>query len=123
MIVEPFAHDRVEENLNPVGSVMYCASTMVCTRRHARRKLASRSAQKRVSLGCARSWPAADSSTSAAGWLSARDRQPEKSACSSNLLLQSVAGHRKIRLVITRSQAKASNSSRSLKPGQTSRVG
>jgi SAM-dependent methyltransferase len=31
MIVEPFAHDRVEENLNPVGRVFYCASTMVCT--------------------------------------------------------------------------------------------
>jgi SAM-dependent methyltransferase len=31
MIVEPFAHDRVEENLNPVGRVFYSASTMVCT--------------------------------------------------------------------------------------------
>jgi hypothetical protein len=31
MIVEPFAHDRVEENLNPVGRVYYSASTMVCT--------------------------------------------------------------------------------------------
>jgi SAM-dependent methyltransferase len=31
MIVEPFAHDRVEQNLNPVGRVFYCASTLVCT--------------------------------------------------------------------------------------------
>ncbi len=31
MIVEPFAHDRVEENLNSVGRVYYAASTMVCT--------------------------------------------------------------------------------------------
>jgi 2-polyprenyl-3-methyl-5-hydroxy-6-metoxy-1,4-benzoquinol methylase len=30
MIVEPFAHDRVEDNLNPVGRVFYAASTMVC---------------------------------------------------------------------------------------------
>ena len=31
MIVEPFAHDRVEENLNPVGRIFYSASTLVCT--------------------------------------------------------------------------------------------
>jgi len=31
MIVEPFAHDRPEENLNPVGRIYYSASTMVCT--------------------------------------------------------------------------------------------
>jgi SAM-dependent methyltransferase len=31
MIVEPFAHDRLEENLNPVGRVYYSASTMICT--------------------------------------------------------------------------------------------
>jgi SAM-dependent methyltransferase len=31
MIVEPFAGDRVEDNLNPVGRVYYCASTMLCT--------------------------------------------------------------------------------------------
>ena len=31
MIVEPFAHDRVEQNLNPVGRLYYCASTLVCT--------------------------------------------------------------------------------------------
>jgi SAM-dependent methyltransferase len=30
MIVEPFANDRVEDNLNPVGRVFYAASTMVC---------------------------------------------------------------------------------------------
>ncbi len=31
MIVEPFAEDRVEGNLNPVGRVFYGASTMICT--------------------------------------------------------------------------------------------
>jgi hypothetical protein len=31
MIVEPFAHDRLEGNLNPVGRLFYCASTMICT--------------------------------------------------------------------------------------------
>lgn len=31
MIVEPFAGDRVEDNLNPVGRVFYAASTLVCT--------------------------------------------------------------------------------------------
>ena len=31
MIVEPFAHDRLEQNLNPVGRVYYSASTLVCT--------------------------------------------------------------------------------------------
>jgi SAM-dependent methyltransferase len=31
MIVEPFANDHVEENLNPVGRVFYGASTMICT--------------------------------------------------------------------------------------------
>jgi SAM-dependent methyltransferase len=30
MIVEPFAHDHVEENLNPVGRLFYAASTMIC---------------------------------------------------------------------------------------------
>lgn len=31
MIVEPFAHDSLEENLNPVGRLYYAASTMICT--------------------------------------------------------------------------------------------
>lgn len=30
MVVEPFAHDRLEHNLNPVGRVYYGASAMVC---------------------------------------------------------------------------------------------
>jgi SAM-dependent methyltransferase len=30
MLVEPFANDRVEDNLNPLGRVNYSASTMVC---------------------------------------------------------------------------------------------
>ena len=31
MIVEPFANDTVQENLNPVGRVFYGASTVICT--------------------------------------------------------------------------------------------
>lgn len=31
MIVEPFAHDQLKDNLNPVGRIFYGASTMICT--------------------------------------------------------------------------------------------
>jgi 2-polyprenyl-3-methyl-5-hydroxy-6-metoxy-1,4-benzoquinol methylase len=31
MIVEPFAGDKLEENLNPVGRIFYSASTLLCT--------------------------------------------------------------------------------------------
>jgi SAM-dependent methyltransferase len=31
LIVEPYAEDRLEDNLNPVGRVFYGASTLVCT--------------------------------------------------------------------------------------------
>ena len=31
MVVEPFAGDKVEENLNPIGRVFYSASTFLCT--------------------------------------------------------------------------------------------
>ncbi|MGZ5649922.1 MAG: class I SAM-dependent methyltransferase [Usitatibacter sp.] len=31
MIVEPFAHDELEKNLNPVGRIFYSASTLICT--------------------------------------------------------------------------------------------
>lgn len=31
LIVEPFAHDKLEDNLNPVGRVFYGFSTAVCT--------------------------------------------------------------------------------------------
>ena len=31
MIVEPFAGDKVEDNLNPVGRIFYSVSTLVCT--------------------------------------------------------------------------------------------
>ncbi|HEY3526024.1 MAG TPA: hypothetical protein VGK47_07500, partial [Nitrososphaeraceae archaeon] len=30
MIVEPFANDKLEDNLNPVGRVFYAASGLVC---------------------------------------------------------------------------------------------
>jgi SAM-dependent methyltransferase len=31
MIVEPFANDKLEDNLNPVGRIFYSVSTVVCT--------------------------------------------------------------------------------------------
>ena len=31
MIVEPFANDKLEDNLTPIGRVYYAASTMLCT--------------------------------------------------------------------------------------------
>ena len=31
MIVEPFAHDQLKDNLNPVGRVFYSFSTLLCT--------------------------------------------------------------------------------------------
>lgn len=30
MLVEPFAHDRIEDNLSPVGQLYYAASTTIC---------------------------------------------------------------------------------------------
>jgi SAM-dependent methyltransferase len=30
MLVEPFAHDQVEDNLNPVGRLYYAGSTTIC---------------------------------------------------------------------------------------------
>jgi hypothetical protein len=30
MIVEPFANDNIQDNLNPIGRVFYSASTMIC---------------------------------------------------------------------------------------------
>ena len=31
LLVEPFAHDRLEDNFNPVGRMFYAASTFLCT--------------------------------------------------------------------------------------------
>jgi SAM-dependent methyltransferase len=31
MVVEPFANDKLEDNLNPIGRIFYSASTMLCT--------------------------------------------------------------------------------------------
>ena len=31
LIVEPFANDRLEDNINPIGRVYYSASTFICT--------------------------------------------------------------------------------------------
>jgi SAM-dependent methyltransferase len=44
LLVEPFAHDELEKNLNPVGRIFYGASTMICTP-------ASRSQEVGLALG------------------------------------------------------------------------
>jgi hypothetical protein len=31
MIVEPYANEKLEDNLNPVGRIYFSASTMICT--------------------------------------------------------------------------------------------
>ena len=31
MLIEPFANDRVEENVSPVARIYYSASTTICT--------------------------------------------------------------------------------------------
>jgi 2-polyprenyl-3-methyl-5-hydroxy-6-metoxy-1,4-benzoquinol methylase len=31
LLVEPFANDKLEENLNPIGRIFFAASTMLCT--------------------------------------------------------------------------------------------
>ena len=31
MIVEPYANDKLEDNLNPIGRIFYSASTLICT--------------------------------------------------------------------------------------------
>ena len=45
MVVEPFAGDSVEENLNPVGRVFYAGSTMLCTPASLSRRAAMLSSQ------------------------------------------------------------------------------
>ncbi len=55
MIVEPFAHDRLENNLNPIGRVFYTASTMICTPASRPRRSASPSAPKPAKPACAKS--------------------------------------------------------------------
>jgi hypothetical protein len=44
LLVEPFAQDRLEDNLTPVGRIFYAASTMLCTP-------ASRAQQVGLALG------------------------------------------------------------------------
>jgi len=44
LLVEPFAHDTLEKNLNPFGRIFYGASTMICTP-------ASRSQEVGLALG------------------------------------------------------------------------
>jgi hypothetical protein len=47
-VVEPFARDRLSDNLNPVGGVYFSASTLVCTAMLACRRRVSHAAVPRV---------------------------------------------------------------------------
>jgi hypothetical protein len=53
MIVEPFAHDNLKDNLNPVGCIFYHAS--FARRHHSLRKWAWGSVPRRVKADCVRS--------------------------------------------------------------------
>ena len=48
MIVEPFAHDDVAKNLNPIGRIMYSASATVCVPCSLSQEVASARARRRA---------------------------------------------------------------------------
>ena len=55
MIVEPFAHDRLEQNLNPISRISYAASIMTCVPGALAQTAALLSAPRRAKAGCERS--------------------------------------------------------------------
>src|SRR5262249_34616179 len=55
MIVEPFAHDNLKDNLNPVVRVLYGASTFICPPASLSQEVALVSAPKPASAACVRS--------------------------------------------------------------------
>jgi ubiquinone/menaquinone biosynthesis C-methylase UbiE len=59
MIVEPFAHDALEDNINPVGRLYYAASTWSAYRLRSIRKLARRLARRPGHSACVKSWSTA----------------------------------------------------------------
>jgi 2-polyprenyl-3-methyl-5-hydroxy-6-metoxy-1,4-benzoquinol methylase len=75
MIVEPFAKHRVQDNLNPVGRVMYGASTQICVTSPWRAR-GPRSALRPVRRGYAKSW-----STVAASRVSAAPPRLRSTSC------------------------------------------
>jgi ubiquinone/menaquinone biosynthesis C-methylase UbiE len=52
LLVEPYANDSLEQNLNPVGRLFYAASTCICTPIRCHRKSASDSARKQAKSVC-----------------------------------------------------------------------
>jgi len=53
MIVEPFAHDDLKDNLNPVGRVYYAASTFICTPASLSQEVALGLGLKQANVDCA----------------------------------------------------------------------
>jgi hypothetical protein len=54
MIVEPFANDRVKDNLNPVGRIFYSASTLLCTPASLSQEVGLALAHRRAKRDCGR---------------------------------------------------------------------
>jgi 2-polyprenyl-3-methyl-5-hydroxy-6-metoxy-1,4-benzoquinol methylase len=53
MIVEPFANDKLEDNLNPIGRMYYAASSLVCvpaSLAHNGPALGARAGERRISI-------------------------------------------------------------------------
>ena len=55
MLVEPFAHDELKDNLNPVGRVLYAVSTMICTPASLSQEVGLDWARRRAKNDCTRS--------------------------------------------------------------------
>jgi len=66
MLVEPFAHDRTEQNLNALGRLFYSVSTLVCTQASLAQEVGTRSAPRPARRACATSSPAPASAASGA---------------------------------------------------------
>ncbi len=66
LLVEPFANDKLDDNLNAVGRLFYAASTFICTPNSLSRKSASGSVRRLGKCACAKSLSRPGSSSSAA---------------------------------------------------------
>ena len=59
LLVEPFAHDAVEGNLNPLGRLFFSVSTLVCTRASLSQEVGTPSAPRPARRACTTSPPEA----------------------------------------------------------------
>jgi hypothetical protein len=54
LLVEPYAGDRLEENLNSIGRMYYAASAMACTPNSLSQEVGLGPVRRRAKSGCAR---------------------------------------------------------------------